>query len=462
MSSSFRDPSGFVYRENGKVLRQVNESCRENYELLMESGLYQELVDYRFLIPHRQVDTPSFLERNGFCVLEPEQIAYISHPYEWCFSQIKDAALLTLAIQKIALAHGMTLKDASAYNIQFRGSQPVFIDTLSFERFEEKPWVAYKQFCQHFVAPLALTSYGDYRLTGLLKSYIDGIPLDLAAKLLPARTRFSLGLLMHIHLHAKSQKKYANKGQEREVQDKVTSSRMPVTKAIAIVDQLTSTVKALKWSMVESEWGNYYQNTNYQDTSLDEKSSIIRGYIQNIGMERPSIQDLGANDGKFGRAVSSLASIVVCHDIDETVVEKNYLAAKADKDMKILPLVQNLANPSPAMGWANEERDNLIDRGPLGVSMALALIHHLAISNNVPLDLIAGYFSRLSRYLIIEFVSKQDSQVLRLLSTREDVFPHYTQEGFETAFSNSFELIQIDQIQSTERTLYLMKSLVVE
>jgi hypothetical protein len=461
LSSSFRDPSGFVFQENGKILRQVNESWRDSFELLMNSGLYQKLVDNQFLIPHEKIENVSFPDSNGFCVIKPEQIAYTSYPYEWCFSQLKDAAILTLAVQRIALKHGMSLKDASAYNIQFRGSQPVFIDTLSFERFEKKPWVAYKQFCQHFVAPLALASYCDYRLTELLKSYIDGIPLDLTARLLPTRTKFKLGLLMHIHLHARSQKKYADKGQDRKVQDKVTSTSMTAARSTAIVDQLTSTVNALKWSMIDSEWGDYYQDTNYRGKSLDEKSSIISEYILKTGIDKPSIQDLGANDGKFGREVSNLASIVVCHDIDETAVEKNYLAGKADNDRKILPLVQNLVNPSPATGWANAERDNFADRGPLDVSMALALIHHLAISNNLPLDWIAAYFSRLSRYLVIEFVPKQDSQVQRLLSTRRDIFPDYTQEGFESAFAKSFELILVNPVPGTERTLFLMKSLTV-
>ncbi len=456
--ASFRDPSGFVFQAEGKYLRQINHSYSSEYELLMNSGLYDDLASRQLLIPHQQLKNPDFPEKNGFAVIEPEQIPYISYPYEWCFSQLKDAAILTLEIQKTALEHDMTLKDASAYNVQFRGFRPVFIDTLSFEKFEQKPWAAYKQFCQHFLAPLAVASYCDFRLTHLTKSYIDGIPVDLAAKLLPARTKWKLGLLMHIHLHAKSQKQYANRGRDKQVQSKISSSSMTKNRSMAIVDQLLSTVKGLTWEITHSEWGDYYQDTNYQDRDLEQKSSILNKYVSETGIERPKIQDLGANDGKFGRSVSDLASIVVCHDIDEIAVEKNYLAAKADNDLKILPLIQNLVNPSAGIGWANEERGSLSDRGPLDISLALALIHHIAISNNVPLGTIAKYLSRLSRFLIIEFVPKQDSQVQRLLSTRKDIFPEYTQKDFESTFADWFEIMNSNHIDNTQRTMYLMKS----
>ena len=144
--------------------------------------------------------------------MQPEIIPFISYAYEWSFSQLQDAALATLAIEKKALEHGMSLKDASAYNIQFRGSRPVLIDTLSFERYREgEPWVAYRQFCQHFLAPLALMSHTDVRLGQLLRVYIDGVPLDLASRLLPGKTKLSLGLATHIHLHAQAQRKYADK-----------------------------------------------------------------------------------------------------------------------------------------------------------------------------------------------------------------------------------------------------------
>ncbi len=212
IAGSFRDPSGFLFYQENVLYRQVNTAYRENYDLLIESGLYQALIDSKLLVSHIEEKTDATYADCVYKILKPEIVPFISYPYEWCFSQLKDAALTTLKIQKIALDFGMSLKDSSVYNIQFLKGRPIFIDTLSFEKYQEgSPWVAYKQFCQHFLAPLALMSFSDVRLNQLLKVFIDGVPLDLASSLLPAKTKLNFSLLSHIHLHAKSQKKYESK-----------------------------------------------------------------------------------------------------------------------------------------------------------------------------------------------------------------------------------------------------------
>jgi len=457
-SASFRDPSGFVYQKGDTMFRQVNLSYKEQYDQLMDSGLYSLLTSKAFLVKHKEVEELNFEEPNGYKIIRPDRIHYISYPYEWCFSQLKDAALLTLQIQKLSLKHGMTLKDASAYNIQFTGATPAFIDTLSFEKFEGKPWVAYKQFCQHFLAPLSLMSKSDHRLSKLLSSYIDGVPLDLASKILPASTKLNLGLLTHIHLHAKSQKKYSNRGRDEKTQNKLNAISFTTEKAIALLDHLINTVKKLEWKTTDTEWGNYYSDTNYEDNALKEKSDIVMEFFRAIPDQPTIVQDLGANDGRFGRLVSSLVEQVVCHDVDEVAVEKNYLAAKGAKDRLVLPLVQDLSNPSASIGWAGVERMSLSSRSNVDVTMALALIHHIAISNNVPFEQIAEFFSTLSRYLIIEFVEKSDSQVQRLLATREDIFTNYSIERFENAFSRYYHIRKNQAISGTHRKLFLMES----
>ena len=196
LASSFRDPSGFLFWRDGTLFRHLNESYREDYRMLMNSGLYARLTIKRFLIPHTEIDDHT---------IKPEIIPFISYPYEWCFSQLKDAALLTLQIQKEALDTGMILKDARAFNIQFLNGAPIFIDTLSFERYRAgEPWMGYRQFCQHFLAPLALMAYDDARLNTLSRVFLDGIPLDLAARLLPWRSMMRPSLFIHLHAHAKS------------------------------------------------------------------------------------------------------------------------------------------------------------------------------------------------------------------------------------------------------------------
>lgn len=209
--SSFRDPSGFVFFKEGVCYRQVNRSCKENYDCLIDSGLYKKLTDAELLIPHEEADAQLAWSVDAHKILKPEPIPFISYPYEWSFSQLKDAALATLEIQKAALDYGMSLKDASAYNIQFYKGKPVFIDTLSFEKSRDgKPWAAYQQFCRFFVAPLALMARVDIRMNQLLRIHMEGVPLDLASSSLPWRTRFNPALLMHIHLHANYQKQYSD------------------------------------------------------------------------------------------------------------------------------------------------------------------------------------------------------------------------------------------------------------
>ena len=211
VGGSFRDPSGFVYIRKDQIYRQVNRSYQENYDHLMRSGLYDALLRDELLIPHQEVQVSAGMTDEAYKVIQPERISFTSYPYEWCFSQLKDAALLTLRIQSLALEFGMSLKDASAYNVQFRHGRPILIDTLSFEKYAQgKPWVAYRQFCQQFLAPLALMSRKDVRLRRLISVFLDGVPLDLASKLLPLSTWANFGLLSHIHLQAKAQRRWAH------------------------------------------------------------------------------------------------------------------------------------------------------------------------------------------------------------------------------------------------------------
>lgn len=448
---SFRDPNGFIYYSEGCLYRQVNVRYRDDYDILTGSGLYGELAAAGLLVEHEEVDASLAATGGAYKVLRPRPVPFISYPHEWCFSQLRDAALATLAIQKKALARGMSLKDCSAFNIQFDGGAPVFIDTLSFERYREgRPWVAYRQFCQHFLAPLALMSYTDVRLSQLFRVYIDGIPLDLAAALLPLRSRLRFSLLTHIHLHARYQRRY--EGETKSPRGRGTVSR---TALFGIVDSLESAVKGLRWEPKGTEWAEYYDDTNYTVEGLDCKARLVGEFLD--GLPPGSVWDLGANTGRFSRIAAERGHYVLSFDIDPAAVERNYRACTADGTGNILPLLLDLTNPTAGMGWAGEERMSLLDRGPAGTALALALIHHLAISNNLPFDRIAGFFAGLCRRLIVEFVPKDDSQVRRLLVCREDIFDDYTREHFEDAFARFFEIERSEGIADSRRTLYLMR-----
>jgi hypothetical protein len=449
LPSSFRDPSGFLFVQDGSLYRQVNNTYAENYDQLMESGLYEALVKAGSLISHEEVGLDLVRSDEAYRILRPDAVPFISYPYEWCFSQLKDAALLTLSVQKTALDFGMTLKDASAYNVQFVGSKPLLIDTLSFERYVEgQVWVPYRQFCQHFLAPLALMSHTDVRLSQLLRAYIDGIPLDLASSLLPSRTRISFSLLSHLHLHARSQKHFA----ERKVD--TSRRRMSPRSFLGIIDSLESAVRKLKWQPRGELWRDYYEESSYSTGALEQKRRLVTRYLDRV---KPGIVwDLGANVGLFSRVASDDGILTISFDVDPECVEQNYLQTIRNGEEHILPLLLDLTNPSPGIGWEHEERTSLMDRGPADTVLCLALIHHLAISNNLPLSKIADFLTRIGKSVIIEWVPKSDPQVGRLLASREDIFTTYTQEHFEAAFAERFQIAASEQLQDSDRTIYLM------
>jgi hypothetical protein len=455
LSASFRDPSGFLFTQDGTLYRQVNQFYQKDYDLLMQSGLYERLVKSRKLISHQEVIIHPAAPELAYRVIQPERVEFISYPYEWSFTELKDAALLTLSIQKTALEYGLSLKDASAYNIQFHHGRPVLIDSLSFEIYQEgKPWVAYRQFCQHFLAPLALMALKDIRLGQLLRVYIDGIPLDLASELLPFRSRVNFGLTAHIHLHASAQKKYSDTPDQ--AQSKAQGKSFTKMSFVGLIDSLKSAVSGLKWDPKGTEWGDYYDATNYTREAFDLKKQAVKEFLEKA--QPKQVWDLGANTGVFSRLAAEMGILTVSSDIDPAAVEKNYRKMRADKETNLLPLVIDLTNPSPGIGWDNKERDSFYGRGPVDLVMALALVHHLAISNNVPLPDLAQTFAQLGRWLIVEFIPKEDSQVRRLLMTRQDIFPDYNKEGFEEAFAPFFNIQACLSIEGSKRTLYLMEN----
>ena len=446
---SFRDPSGFLYVRNGKLYRQVNNSYKAHYERLMESGLCRELVDKGLLVSHRQVDVAPAEPETAFRIIEPDVIPFISYPYEWCFDQLRDAGLATLAVQRAALDKRMVLKDASAYNIQFLGNQPVLIDTLSFQEYVEgQPWIAYRQFCQHFLAPLSLMSCRDARLGQLSRIHMDGVPLDLASHLLPLRSRIRLPLMIHIHLHAKAQRRYQSQTAL------LPARRMSLRAMLGLIDNLESAVRRLRWKSTGTEWSEYYQDTNYTNRAFSHKQDIVRRFIQTT--EPKVVWDLGANTGVFSRIAAGAGAKVISFDGDFEAVESNYLQCRRQGEKNILPLLVDLTNPSPGIGWENKERMALAERGPADAVLALAIIHHLAIGNNLPFSRIARFLHSLCRTLIIEFVPKDDSQVQRLLATREDIFPNYGEESFQKEFSRYFDIANSEKITDSGRLIYLM------
>jgi hypothetical protein len=452
--ASFRDPKAFVFTHNNNFCRHLSKSYQSDYDMLMDSGLYDLLVKKNLLIKHEELDKSlSPQSEDCYKVLGYKSLDFVSYPYEWCFGQLQEAAIKTLTIQETALKKDMSLKDASAYNMQWQGGKFKLIDTSSLQKHVEgEPWVAYHQFCTHFLAPLVLMSYTDLRLNKLLRSYIDGIPLDLAVKMLPFSAKLSFGNILHLFMHASMVKKYEDVAQSNsKMKNKVSK-----TNILAMCDSLKSLIKKLKPNNQKTEWGDYYSNTNYLDSATSHKREIVSALIAKAS---PLVTwDLGANNGEYSRLSVNKDIFVLSADIDPMAVEKNYRQCIKEGNESLLPLCVDITNPSPSIGWHNDERENIFQRANADLVMALALVHHLAISNNVPFNKIVDFFADItSNSLIIEFIPKEDSQVKRLLTTREDIFPNYTQKDFEDAFEEKFEIIDVRLVKESKRICYLMK-----
>jgi hypothetical protein len=453
--ASWRDPWGFVYRRHGVLLRQVNERAAEEWYAFSESALATELVSRGWLLPWEPAPIEDAADPNrAVAVIRPEPLDFISWPYEWTFGELRAAALLTLEVQLAAIDAGFSLRDASAYNVQFRGVRPVLIDHLSFERLPaEKPWVAYRQFCEHLLAPLALMARVDPRLARMLRDHLEGVPLDLAARLLPTSTRFRLGLGAHIHLHARSMRKNADAGSSAK------EASLPLSRLRQLVENLRQTVEGLRWDPSGTEWAEYADVSHESYASGDgrssEKATLVRRFLDSG--EGRVCWDLGANTGVFSAVAAEAGYRVYAFDADLAAAERHFQALTKTGRKDTTPLVMDLADPSPSQGWHERERQGLVERANADVVLALALVHHLAIGRNVPLPMVLELFADLAADAIVEWVPREDPMVKRMLASREDVFDDYTEEGFRAAAESRFEVTAREPIEGSGRVLYSLR-----
>lgn len=446
--ASFRDPAGFVFLEEGRFLRQVNRQYADTYEKLMQSGLYEELVKRHWLIPHESLPHHKGVDEHTYTVLFPKQLDWISYPYEWTFDMLKDAALLTLSIQQAALKYGMVCKDASAYNIQFVGNRPVFIDTLSFASLEDgQPWVAYRQFCQHFLFPLLIGHYKGIRAQQWLELYLDGLPVDLTASILPWYTRFRLGTAMHVHL----QRKYLNSDSPAPA-----TRNFSLRKMQQLISHLKEVISRLKWPGKKTVWGDYYENTILSQAYLEEKTTILEALLPLV--KANTAIDLGANAGHFSRLLLDGNRKVLAVDNDHLALNRFYQTSIKEGRLPLQLLVTDLLNPSPGIGWSNKERSSFSERFSAELVLALALIHHLYFTGAIPLPLILKELARLSSgYLVIEFATLDDPKVKEISANMPLAREQYTVEWFEAAASPFFRVESKSYLAGGNRIMYLLK-----
>lgn len=442
--ASFRDPSGFVFFHEGRAFRAVAPAYLPEYEQLM-NGPYTALTQKGWLLPHEELNDPS--ATHLYKILLPEQVPYWSYPYEWSFSQLKEAALLTLRINLLALQHNLILKDASAYNIQFVGGKPVLVDTLSFEAHREgTAWKAFRQFCAHFLYPLLLQVHQPGTDMRLLQAYPDGLPASMIRSVLPGRKRWNLNYWLYVFLPAKLEAQ----------PDSGKTYTVSKAKVLQNLQQLESFIGKLQLPAVRTTWNDYYSDTILSREYLDHKKEIIAAWLDELNSD--TVCDLGCNDGVFSELAARKAKHVWSLDGDAACVDTLYQTAKKQKLRNILPLVSDLTNPVPAAGWNNAERSSVLERISSDTVLALALIHHLCLAKNVSLKMVADLFGSLAKkYLIVEFVPKEDPKAQLLLQHKGDIFPYYTQEVFEAAFAPAFEVLKTAKVAGSSRTLYLIR-----
>jgi hypothetical protein len=443
--SSFRDPDSVLEFDTVFYYRKMSVNYLPHFIHFKKSGLKDELIKEGYILPFEEivVEQPNV----GFAnqVLKTEKIPFVSYPYEWSFSQFKEAALLTLKINLIALKHGMILKDASMFNVQFIGCKPIFIDLASFEVYtKDKPWRAYYQFCKHFYAPLFLAAKKNIFIPKLLQYFIDGIPLKEAVSLSSTISFFSSGPFLHLYLHAKREGKVV----ETKVEKKVKQQQL-----VNIIKHLEISIEKLKLNQKKTTWDDYNQNNNYIAESKVDKALIIKNFLQKI--EGKNAMDIGANDGFYSQLLVEKGMYTLVLDIDEMAIDRAFKENYNLDSSKIHPLQINLANPTPAIGWNNTERKSFWERCQVDVIQALAVVHHLAITHDISFKEIAKKLAQHTQYLIVEFVDPDDSQAQILIQNKPHHTQGYNQVNFEIAFNTFFNLIDKRIIIGSKRELYL-------
>ena len=446
---SFRDPDGFVISNDDKILRVVNESYRSNYEHFIRSGLKNLLVSENIIIDFKESFSQKKYSSNQFKILVTEKVYPFIYPYEWSFSQLKEAAILTLELQKKCAKYGMSLKDASPYNIQFVNNSPVFIDLLSFEKTDDFNWKPIKQFYEMFFSPLLLSSRIDPHFIKLIITNIDGIPLRIVNKIIPFKTKFNPSIFLNIVLP----NLFSNSGK------KESKKRLDKNKHLTIINFLIESVKKIKLKG-NTEWKNYNKETiTEKESYVFQKEHSIKKLIKNHIEEIDELWDIGSNNGHYSRFFTKKAKNIMSFDIDWNCIEENYLINKSLNIKNIYPILLDLTNPSPGIGWNNQERKKLFDRlNTPDVINSFAIMHHI-INKNIPIDYFLEFTMRSRKYIIFEYIPIDDPKCVEIFQSRDQKFilNYPTCSYIESVYNREFILIKKTLLGKTKRILYLFK-----
>jgi hypothetical protein len=443
---SFRDPSSRVYRVGGEVGRILSTQGQTDWRAFSASPLLE-----RWTTDGRMIATAEVATSDEHVELRHQVIPFWSYPYEWSFSMLRDAALLQLELQTEALEHDLTLKDATSYNIQFNKGRPVFIDVGSLRPLEPgEPWLGYRQFCRLFLFPLMIRAYADIPFQPMLRGSLDGVPAETARALLRGSRVWRPGVLADVVLQARANRTAASRDVRREMKEAGFNKEMILTN----LRRLTKVVAKLKWEPEISTWSDYTK-CGHVATQRTAKEAFVRTVAG--ARQRALAWDLGANDGFFSRLLAEHSDTVVAMDGDELVIDRLYKELRSSGTERILPLVVDLADPTPGMGWRGRERRRLEDRGTPDLVLMLAVMHHLVVGSNLPLLEVIDWMSSLDAEFVFEWVPADDPMVAELTINKKkhEVHPDYREDVLRAGLAERFEIVS--EAPAGSRTLFYLR-----
>ena len=450
---SFRDPAGQVFYHSNKVYRIVKQTGKKRIDFLNSKDLINKSSKNNFLIESRLLNGQEIKDlgfKNEEIIFEHKKIPYVSYPYEWSFSQLKAAALHHLDFNLFLLDQGATLIDASAYNIQFIGSKPIFIDLLSIKEYiEGEYWYGHKQFCENFLNPLILTSKKGVQFNNWFKGNLEGIPTSDLNNLLNFLDKFSYNIFVHVYLLNKFENKYKDQNKEVKINLK---RKFPKNNFISMLKQLRSFIKNLKPKKIKTVWENYSVANTYEKSEENEKVKIVKKFINENKFNK--IIDLGCNDGFYSKiAVNENTNFVVGFDYDPISIDRAFNDLKKNQT-NFLPLIFDATNPSSNIGWNESERKSFNKRVDFDALLALAFEHHLVIAKNIPLLDAINWLISLAPKGLIEFVPKNDETIQKMIKFKGDIFPDYNENNFKNCIEKKAKILSITQITSSGRKIY--------
>lgn len=453
-TGSFRDPAGKIFYHKNKVLRKLSESGKERFDFLIKEEILNKSIEKKFLIKTKIFeDDDSLKNKDNNLILEHECVPYVSYPYEWSFNQLKDAALFHLDFNLFLLNLGATLIDASAYNIQFKGNKPIFIDVLSITKYDEGgPWFGHKQFCENFLNPLILKSKKGIKFNNWFKGNLEGIETDELDKLLNFFDKFSYNIFVHVHILNKLDHKFKSKKSLKPIKQKSFFSKKSL---ISILNQLRNFISNLKDNKSITTWDDYSSNNSYSKDEEKLKEDIVINFVKKN--EFKLIADLGCNDGVYSHlALNNGCKSAIGFDFDINAIDRAFLKSK-NEQINFLPLYFDASNPSTNSGWNEKERKSFKDRAKFDAIIALAFEHHLSIAKNIPLDQVISWLVSLAPNGLIEFVPKDDITIKKMLELKGNIFPNYNQENFEKILSKKSKILAKNLVSQSGRTIYEFK-----